>query len=576
MRGDKISFALYSSISFDLTVTSTFTPLISGNKIVIYRSDNNDIVIRKIFKDKKVELVKLTPAHLQLIKDLDNKSSTIKRLILGGEDLKTELSREIHNSFGGNIEIYNEYGPTETVVGCMIHKFNYEKDTEISVPIGKPADNVQIYLLDKYLNSVSFGTPGEMYISGDGVSRGYLNRKKLTMEKFIKNPFMLDKMMYRTGDLAVMLQDGNMEYLGRIDNQIKINGFRIELGEIENELLKHDLVKSAVVLDINDSSGNKHLCAYVVKEDNLEIEDLKNTLRAKLPAHMIPHLFLIVDKIPLTPNGKVDRKTLEAIKVFKRDDSSYVAPKNELEKQIENILCKLLKVDKVSTEDNLFDLGMDSLMAMHLVSLLSSKGIELSIQDIFDRSTIKALSDKLKKNDNEVFDNTLYKINSNETKLELAVDINNPEMIELEHVFLTGGNGYLGAHVLYEIIKSTKAKVYCLIRGENKHIARERLMKVLDFYFSGEFNSIEEGRISVLAGDVTLEKFGLNDDDYTMLIDRVDTVFHLAALVKLFGSYKDLERVNVEGTRRIADFAERYNKALRYVSTVSVSGNYHR
>ncbi|MBC8062862.1 MAG: amino acid adenylation domain-containing protein [Clostridiaceae bacterium] len=574
VRGDKISFALYSSISFDLTVTSTFTPLISGNKIVIYHCDNNDILIRRIFEEKKVELVKLTPAHLQLIKDLDNKNSSIKRLILGGEDLKTELSREIHNSFDGKIEIYNEYGPTETVVGCMIYKFNYEKDTEISVPIGKPADNVQIYLLDRYLNPVPFGIPGEMYISGDGVSRGYLNRNKLTMERFMPNPFLPGKRLYRSGDLSVMLPDGNMEYLGRIDNQIKINGFRIELGEIENEILKNDLVKSAVVLDINDSSGRKHLCAYVVKEDNLEIVDLKNTLTAKLPAYMIPYFFVIVDQIPLTSNGKVDRKTLEALNPIKKDDSSYVDPTNELEKELENILCQLLKVDKVSTADNLFDLGMDSLMAMQFISALSPKGFELSIQDIYDGNTIKALSNKLQKNADKSSDYAEDNLKLIKTNLERASDLDNLEMIELEHVFLTGGNGYLGAHVLYELIKSTKAKVYCLVRGETKHIAKERLVKVLDFYFPGEFENVDESRISVLAGDITLEKFGLDDNDYDMLINRVDTVFHLAAIIKLFGNYKEYEAVNVEGTRRVSDFTAKYGKALKYISTTSVSGNY--
>ena len=214
-----------------------------------------------------------------------------------------------------------------------------------------------------------------MYISGDGVSKGYLNRNKLNIERFIVNPFIPGKMMYKTGDLAVMLPDGNVEYLGRIDNQIKINGFRIEIGEIESELLKHNLVKSAVVLDLNNANGKKYLCAYIVKENDLDIEDVKNTLRSKLPAYMIPAFFVIVDEIPLTSNGKVNRKVLEDMKPIKQDDSCYVAPTNDLEKELENILCQLLKVDRVSTEDDVFDLGMDSLMAMIVVSNLFQKAM---------------------------------------------------------------------------------------------------------------------------------------------------------------------------------------------------------
>ena len=180
----------------------------------------------------------------------------------------------------------------------------------------------------------------------------------------------------------------------------------------------------------------------------------------------------------------------------------------------------------------------------------------------------------MQKNENEIAHNDIEDIKLIKTNLEVAADSDTPEMIELKHVFLTGANGYLGAHVLYELIKNTKAKVYCLVRAEDNHIARERLMNTLDFYFPGEFKSIKENRISIFAGDITLDRFGLDDKEYSILIDRVDTVFHLAALVKLFGNYKELERINVEGTRRVVDFAAEYNKVLRYASTISVSGNY--
>lgn len=246
--------ALYSSISFDLTVTSIFTPLISGNKIIIYDNDETEFVLYKILRENKATVVKLTPAHLTLLKDMDNTKSSIKRFIVGGEDLKVKLAKEVCNSFGKNIKIYNEYGPTETVVGCMIYKYDEDKDKGVSVPIGRPADNVQIYVLDNELNPVSTGFVGELYISGDGVARGYLNREGLSHERFIENSFIKGKRMYKTGDTARYLENGSIEYVGRIDNQVKIRGHRIELGEIERYLIENECVKDAVVVYKEDSS----------------------------------------------------------------------------------------------------------------------------------------------------------------------------------------------------------------------------------------------------------------------------------------------------------------------------------
>lgn len=238
VRGDKIAFPLYSSLSFDLTVTSLFTPLISGNRVVIYEGSDNEFILERVFKEDKVGIIKLTPTHLQLVSELDINCSRIKRFIVGGENLKVSLARKITDKLGTDIEVYNEYGPTEATVGCMIYHYNREADNGVSVPIGIPADNMQIYILDNDLKSVPLGSIGEMYISGDGVCKGYLNREELNKEKFIPNPFISEKIMYKTGDIARMLADGNMEYMGRNDNQVKIRGYRIETGEIETALLK--------------------------------------------------------------------------------------------------------------------------------------------------------------------------------------------------------------------------------------------------------------------------------------------------------------------------------------------------
>ncbi len=247
-QGERLDFAFFTSLAFDLTVTSIFMPLVSGGRIVVYREDETDRtpVVVRIFRERAVEIVKLTPAHLSMVRDLGLEGGRIRRLILGGEDLKTDLCRAVHEAFGGDIAIFNEYGPTETVVGCMIHRFDPETDRGTSVPIGKPADNVRLYLLDRHGAPVPVGASGEMYVGGDGVGREYLNRPDLTAERFLADPFRAGGRMYRTGDLARWRPDGVMEYLGRVDHQVKIRGHRIELDEVAAVLGEHEAVAETV------------------------------------------------------------------------------------------------------------------------------------------------------------------------------------------------------------------------------------------------------------------------------------------------------------------------------------------
>jgi amino acid adenylation domain-containing protein len=265
--GERLTWPLFSSLAFDLTVTSIFTPLISGGRIVVYCDDSwvHGTMLLKVVEDNVVDIVKLTPAHLNMIKDLNLRASKIRKFILGGEDFKTDLARDITYNFGRPVELYNEYGPTESTVGCMIHQYDIEKDLAPSVPIGIPAANVGIYILDNEFHPVPTGVIGEMYISGDGLARGYLNQPDLTSQKFLtiddprqqwltaqsagSQPSTLR--LYKTGDLARWSVDGRMEFLGRSDDQVKISGVRIELGEIESRLLQHADVRECAVKVVN-------------------------------------------------------------------------------------------------------------------------------------------------------------------------------------------------------------------------------------------------------------------------------------------------------------------------------------
>jgi amino acid adenylation domain-containing protein len=262
-KGERLTWPLYSSLAFDLTVTSIFTPLISGGRIVVYHEDLgvHGTGIFKVVEDNVADIVKLTPAHLAMIKDTIVSATKIRKFIVGGEDFKTELASHVTRKAGHPVEIYNEYGPTEATVGCMIHRYDREKDLALSVPIGMPAANICIFILDEHLSSVPVGEKGEIYIAGDGLARGYFNRPELTAEKFINatdprqngpvarssNVKPVSLRLYKTGDIARWNANGSMEFLGRADNQVKVGGVRIELGEIEACLLKHADVRECVV-----------------------------------------------------------------------------------------------------------------------------------------------------------------------------------------------------------------------------------------------------------------------------------------------------------------------------------------
>jgi tyrocidine synthetase III len=397
LKGEKINFPLYSSISFDLTMTSIFTPLISGNRVVIYNQEESAMLIQKIVMDNKVAIIKLTPTHLKLLQHINVKKSRIRKLIVGGEDLKTDLANRIYRHFNNRIEIFNEYGPTETVVGCMIYKFNPETANRISVPIGKPADNVQIYLLDKYLKPVPRGTVGEIYISGDGVARGYVNQPLVTRQSFMTNPFNHSGlMMYKTGDLAKLLANGNIEFIGRIDSQVKIRGFRIELGEIEDKLLQHRQIKETIVLARGELE-NTHLCAYLTATQEIPLPELRRYLAGQLPAYMIPSYFIQLEKMPFNRNGKIDTRALPEPGGKIDTGALYAAPRDMMEEKLVCLWQDELALDRIGIDDNFFELGGHSLKATVMIAKLNKLfGVNLSIKDLFDGPFIRKLTQSIK------------------------------------------------------------------------------------------------------------------------------------------------------------------------------------
>lgn len=560
VHGEETNFPLFSSVAFDLTVTSIYTPICSGNTIYIYKNDNIQILLKEIVEDKKVHIVKLTPGHFNLLQDINLEKSIINKFILGGDTLTKEICDKITSLFNHPIHIYNEYGPTESTVGCMIYEYNSNGTSYASVPIGYPIDNTQILILNKNLELLPLGCIGEMYISGNGLSIGYTDEKK-TRESFIENPFSTGK-LYKTGDLAILHPNGVMEYLGRSNFQVKLNGYRIELGEIQSILLAHPLIKDTFVTLI-EVDNHKFLCAYYTSSS--KIDNLYKYLNQYLPNYMIPNYFIKVDEIPLNINGKIDKSSLP---LPTKNKSKYCEPQNEIEELLQSSFEELLKLnDKISVKDNIFDYYVDSLSLIRLQALLYTKGLFLNTQDFYNYPSIRTLANFILENKHTQKDTlTMQFPNICEVKHPLNVNFS------YKNILLFGATGFLGIHILYYLLKYTEDKIFCVIREKNKATPLQRLAQKFDFYFPSMDINKYLYRIKVIEGNILNKNFSLQDNLYEYLGTKCDCVIDTAALVKHYGNYELFNNTNVNSTKRMIDFCEKYNVPLHYVSTMSVSG----
>jgi len=391
---------IHLSYTFDASVTGIFMPLLSGKTIVVASGQAMDLFEDpNLLKYAPYDFIKITPAHIELLEHTIQRGNTnwiTGKLVIGGE----ALHQGHFSSFvakGVNVEVINEYGPTESSVGCSTYSFHTLANNDQfknGIPIGKPIDNIQLYVLDKGNQLVPKGVVGELCIGGAGLSRGYLNLPGLTAEKFINNPFgeATGSRLYKTGDLARWLPDGNLEYLGRIDDQVKIRGYRIELGEIESVLQESGLVKQAVVLAKKNSEGIKRLIGYVVAGEGYTREAITAYLHNRMPEYMVPQLFMELDSLPLTTNGKVNKKALPDVDANKLISNEYAAPRNEVEKYLAEVWQKLLGIERAGINDNFFELGGDSILTIQVVSRMRRHGYELRAKDIFIHQTISRLS----------------------------------------------------------------------------------------------------------------------------------------------------------------------------------------
>jgi len=384
--------------SFDVSVWEFFWPLMTGAGLVIAKpgghQDNAYLV--SLIANKGITTFHFVPPMLQVFLDEPGLETchTLRQIICSGEALPFELQQRFFARL--NAQLHNLYGPTEAAVDVTFWACDRESEGPI-VPIGRPIANIQLYIVDNMLNAVPIGVPGELYIGGAGLARGYLNRPDLTAERFIPNPFSTEPgaRLYQTGDLARYRPDGNIEFLGRIDHQVKVRGFRIELGEIENALVQHPAVREAVVLAREDTPGDKRLVAYVVGtlEAQLNVSDLRDFMKKVLPEYMIPAAFMSLEALPLTPNGKVDRKALPVPEGARPGlGNTYVAPATSIEESLVEIWNRVLGIDRVGIHDNFFELGGDSILSIQVIARANEAGLRLTPKLIFQYPTIAELA----------------------------------------------------------------------------------------------------------------------------------------------------------------------------------------
>jgi amino acid adenylation domain-containing protein len=412
-KGAQLRIAQASNASFDAATFEIWGSLLHGARLVVI--PQNVVLSPQHFaayiREQRISVLFLTTALFnQLASIVPQAFKDLHHLLIGGEALDPKSVKIVLRN-GPPQRLVNGYGPTESTTFACWYLVQDIPEGATNVPIGRPISNTQIYILDSQLQPVSIGTPGELYIGGDGLARGYLNRLELTEEKFIPNPFGNSK-LYKTGDLAHYLPDGNIEFLGRIDNQVKIRGFRIELGEIEALLNQHPDVRQAVVIAREDIPGDKRLVAYIVLNQKPEVisaagfayaTTLKRFLEEKLPNYMIPAAFVMLDSLPLTPNGKVDRQNLPAPDRSRpKIEATFVAPRNPIEEKLAVIWTELLGLEQIGVNDNFFHLGGHSLIVTQMLSRVREVfRVELSFHQIFANPTIGNLAQLIAEDDKE-------------------------------------------------------------------------------------------------------------------------------------------------------------------------------
>ena len=543
----------YASFGFDACLQELWAPLTIGATVYILPEEMRlDLVaLSDYFEQNAITHgFMTTQVARQFVNDMEHPS--LKVFGTGGEKL-ADITPPTYLMLNG-------YGPTESI--CYVTAYAV-RDKRKSIPIGKAVANMRLYIVDSQGHRLPVGAAGELWVSGPQVSRGYLNQPEKTAETFIDTPW---GRCYRTGDIVRYLPDGNIEFVGRRDGQVKIRGFRIELKEVESVIRQYPSIKDVTVQAFDHPNGGKFIAAYIVSDATIDIKELNAFIGKQKPPYMIPAATMQIDSIPLNQNQKVNRKALPT-PVMQVADREYVEPVGEVEKRFCKIFADILSVDGIGATDNFFEMGGTSLTVMRVIIEADKMGYHIAYGDVFANPTPRLLErffsdgtteeDEAARNYNYGAVNTLLKGNTLDA-------FRQGDSQPLGNVLLTGATGFLGIHILKELIDRDDVPViWCLVRGENEEKAEGRLKTLMFYYFNKNYSPLVGSRIRVLNGDVT--------QDF-QVPGKVDTVFNCAAVVKHFSKGTEIEDVNVGGALRCVSFCLRNNARLIHVSTYSTAG----
>ncbi|MEQ9237073.1 non-ribosomal peptide synthetase family protein [Coleofasciculus sp. E2-BRE-01] len=576
-------FLLLSSFAFDSSIAGIFWTLCQGGMLYLPPEGlQRDVpqLIELIAKQHISHLLSLPSLYSLVLEQAKPEQLTsLRTIIVAGESCPKELVQR-HLDLKLEASLFNEYGPTEgTVWTSVYHCQSPERRTQ--VPIGRPIANTQIYLLDAHLHPVPIGVVGELYISGDGLARGYLNQPEMTEQRFIPNPFSHTSgaRLYKTGDLARYLPDGNIEFIGRIDNQVKIRGFRVELGEIETALSQHPGVRESVVLARDDVPGDKRLIVYIVpnRESIPTISQLRNFLKKVLPEYMIPSAFVWLKELPLTPNGKVNRRGLPAPDQVRPEITGvFVAPRTPVEEKLVKIWAELLKIERVGIHDNFFELGGHSLLTTQLLAKVRDTfQADVSLRQLLEVPTVAGLAENIEK--------VYFTESSTRLSSKTVIDLNAEAILDSSiypetfgelvtepvHILLTGATGFLGAFLLHELLQQTQATIYCLVRCQTLEDEQKKLQRSLEGYLL--WNESLRSRIIPVVGNLSEPLLGLSEEQFQRMARQIDVIYHNGAWVHHVYPYSVLKATNVLGTQEVLRLACKTKaKPVHFISASSV------
>jgi|GEM_PF-415150 len=576
--------AEHASFSFDASVINLMTPLSIGAHLFIIEEDarKDPEALYNYLCSNKIETICMSTQLGMMM--LSSYKLPIRYIILGGEKLTGRYDR--------NITVVNGYGPTEFTICSSYHILDPDKESD-NIPIGKAVPNTVSAIVDPCGKLLPKGVPGELVLIGPQIARGYFNKEEITRKRFVDCPFIPGQKMYHTGDLARWNEEGELMFMGRIDTQVKLRGFRIELGEIESRIASFASV-SAAVAQVKEIGGVQHLCAYFTASEKIDTDSLKAHLSSSLTSYMVPDALMQLDEFPLTPNGKVDLKKLPLPKLSESRTEVFEEPQGDIETAIALAFQQALGIGApLSRNASFFNSGGTSLLVMKVIVKLSEQGYELTYSDVFKYPTPQSLaafiegyrtgrgsvtvsepveseaveeSPSFEKGE----DGYDYSAINSLLKTNCIGEIGNIKALDsnpVGDVLLLGSTGYLGIHILGNLLENSESKVYCVIRPKKGVTCAGRLKSYLMYYFDKTYSDLLDKRLFVIEGDMTdvsvMEK---------LLAVKVDTVINCAANVKHFVADDEIEKINLGGTEKLIEYCLRTGSRLIHTSTHSISG----